>query len=242
VAVAASAATAQLFSLHAPKSVGNDYGAQRVLEVVAREIVRRGPAAVWLAATLAAVTLLAACGGSDEAAPSAQEPAETGATQPAPPTAEAPPAVPPAETQPPAVTEPPPAVTQRRDAIVSAAHARDYEALEGLLDPETFSYSFGESGDPIGYWQELESEAHVPIFGDIIPLVLSTRPAKMDDVYVWPAAAAKDPATWTEEDRADLRLFNADEDISSFEQAGGYLGYRAGIRKDGTWLFFVAGD
>ena len=212
------------------------------------EIVQRGPAAAWLAATVAAVTLVAACGGSDEAAPSApppapaQEPAETGVTQPAPPAAEAPPAADPAETQPPAVTELPPAVTQTRDAIVAAAHARDDEALEGLLDPETFSYSFGESGDPIGYWQKLESEAHVPIFGDIIPLVLSTRPARTDDVYVWPAAAAKDPATWTDKDRADLRLFNADEDISSFEQAGGYLGYRAGIREDGTWLFFVAGD
>jgi hypothetical protein len=29
---------------------------------------------------------------------------------------------------------------------------------------------------------------------------------------------------------------------SKFEQAGSYLGWRVGIRKDGTWLFFVAGD
>ena len=193
-----------------------------------------------LAVVAAAAFLLAACGGAEQSGTPAvtptQDPTVPAQTQPAPP---------PAATEPPssaAATELPAAVTQTRDAIVDAAKSFDYDGLAALLDPATFSYSFGESGDPIGYWQKLESEAHVPIFGDIIPLVLSTRPARMDDVYVWPAAAAKDPATWTEDDLADLRLFNADEDISSFEQAGGYLGYRAGIREDGTWLFFVAGD
>jgi hypothetical protein len=35
---------------------------------------------------------------------------------------------------------------------------------------------------------------------------------------------------------------STDEDIRSFEQYGGYTGWRVGMRADGTWLFFVAGD
>jgi hypothetical protein len=45
----------------------------------------------------------------------------------------------------------PPAVEQTHDVILAAADAKDYEALGALLDPAGFSYSFGESGDPIGY-------------------------------------------------------------------------------------------
>jgi hypothetical protein len=158
-----------------------------------------------------------------------------------PPATEPPATTAPAETG--GTTEPlPPAVAEMRDAILDAAHARDYDGLEALLDPATFSYSFGESGDPVGYWRMLEEEGHVPIFGDILPLLLSTSHAKQEDIYVWPAAFAKDPSSWTEDDLADMRKLYADEDIESFRQAGGYLGYRLGIREDGTWLFFVAGD
>jgi hypothetical protein len=38
----------------------------------------------------------------------------------------------------------PPAVAKKRDAIVAAARAFDYDGLENLLDRKTFSYSFGE--------------------------------------------------------------------------------------------------
>jgi hypothetical protein len=222
--------------------------------VVRMDRRRSGRAAVRLVATLGilSIALLAACGGGEEAAPPAQEPTGTVEAQP------------PQDTEQPTATEPdtptgteptpattaedggavalPQAVEQTRDAIVAAAHARDYEALEALLDPTTFSYSFGESGDPIGYWRRLEEEGEVPILGDILPVVLSMHHAELDDLYVWPAAHAKDPSTWTEEDLADLRLLYTNEDIRGFEQAGGYLGYRVGIQEDGAWIFFVAGD
>ena len=118
----------------------------------------------------------------------------------------------------------------------------DYEALESLLDRETFNYSFGDSGDPIGYWKRLESEGHVPLFGDIMPLVFATRPAKQGGTYVWPAAAAKEAKDWTTEDVEDLLTFNAREDIDQFREQGGYLGWRGGIQSEGAWLFFIAGD
>jgi hypothetical protein len=210
--------------------------------------LRFGPAAIRLATlTVLALALLAGCGGGDERAappaPPAQEPPAV--TEPvAPPAEPAPPSTPTA-TEPPApatATELPAAVARTRDAILAAAHARDYEGLESLLDPETFSYSFGESGDPAGYWRELEDEAHVPILGDFLPLVLSMHVGQVDGTYVWPAAHTRQPSDWTEEDLADIRMLYPEEDIQRFEQAGAYHGYRVGIREDGTWIFFVAGD
>jgi hypothetical protein len=201
-----------------------------------------------LALPVVAVALVAGCGAGEETTapvtPPAQEPPGT-ATEPAAPPAGPAPSSPPAEPTSPASSTPgelPAAVERTRDAILAAAHARDYEGLESLLDPETFSYSYGESGDPTGYWRELEEDGHVPILGDFLPLILSMRFAEVDDMYVWPAAHANDPANWTEEDIADIAMLYPQEDIESFEQAGGYLGYRVGIREDGTWIFFVAGD
>ena len=141
----------------------------------------------------------------------------------------------------------PPEVADAREAILAAAHARDYDALEALLDPATFSYSFGESGDPIGYWHELEEKAEVPVLGDILPVVFGTRFARMSDaagdIYVWPSAAAKEAPDWTQEDIESLKVLLTDEEIQNMKETfGGYLGWRIGIREDGTWLYFVSGD
>jgi hypothetical protein len=147
----------------------------------------------------------------------------------------------PQTTQPTGV-ELPAAVADKREAVVAAAHALDYNRLETLLDPATFSYSFGESGDPIGYWRRLEQEGHVPILGDYLPVILGGPFARRGDIYVWPSVYGKKSARWTSDERRWLRNFYSEEEIRNFEQIGDYLGWRVGIRKDGTWLFFVAGD
>jgi hypothetical protein len=134
------------------------------------------------------------------------------------------------------------AVAKTRAAIYRAAVTHDHRALRSLLDPETFSYSFGESGDPIGYWRKQE-DAEVPILGDILTGVLHTRFGKTEDIFMWPSAAAKEPSEWTEADLESMRKAGStDEEIRLFEQYGGYTGWRAGIRADGTWMFFVSGD
>ena len=126
---------------------------------------------------------------------------------------------------------------------MAAAHAFDYDRLETLLDGESFSYSFGESGDPVGYWRRLEEEGEVPILGDYLPVILGAPHALRGDTYVWPSAYGKSPSTWTAEERQWLRNnFYTEQEIRAFERAGDYLGWRVGIRKDGKWLFFVAGD
>jgi hypothetical protein len=137
----------------------------------------------------------------------------------------------------------PTAVAEKREAIYRAAVKQDYDALEALLDPETFSYSFGGSGDPIGYWREHEEGAESPVIGDTLPMVLHTRFGRTEDIYVWPSAAAKEAPDWTKADVASMRDAGyADEDIDSFKEFGGYTGWRAGIRADGTWIYFIAGD
>jgi hypothetical protein len=136
----------------------------------------------------------------------------------------------------------PRAVADKREAIAAAAQALDYDRLRRLLDPSEFSYSFGESGDPIGYWRRLERDAHMPVIGDYLPLILNGPFATRGDIYVWPSVYGKKPSAWTAAERRSLRNFYSEEDIRSFERAGDYLGWRVGIRKDGTWLFYVAGD
>jgi hypothetical protein len=133
-------------------------------------------------------------------------------------------------------------VEKKREAIASAAQALDYDRLEALLDPKDFSYSFGQSGDPIGYWRRLEEKAEIPILGDILPTVLNGPWARRGDVYVWPSVHGDPPSEWTAKERRWLRNLHSAAEIKQFEKADGYLGYRAGIRKDGTWIFFIAGD
>jgi hypothetical protein len=133
-------------------------------------------------------------------------------------------------------------VARTRDAILAATQARDFEALRALIPEEGFTFSFGGDTDPIAYWRRLENRAHVPVIGDILPMVLGTVPARQQGTYIWPAPAAEDPADWDEGDRVVLRLLHSEEDIRLFQEAGLYTGWRAGIDRDGTWVFFVSGD
>jgi hypothetical protein len=133
-------------------------------------------------------------------------------------------------------------VARTRDAILDAAQARDFEALRSLIPEEGFTFSFGGDTDPIAYWKRLENQAHVPVIGDILPMVLGTVPAPQRGTFIWPAAAAEDPADWDEADLEVLRRIHAEEDIRLFQEIGLYTGWRVGIDRDGTWVFFVSGD
>jgi hypothetical protein len=133
-------------------------------------------------------------------------------------------------------------VVEMRNAILDTARLRDLNALRSLIPEEGFTFSFGGETDPIRYWKRLESEGHVPVIGDILPGVLGTEPGFDRGVFVWPAQATEDPAEWDERDIEALTAIHAEEDIRAFQDAGLYLGWRVGIDRDGTWVFFVAGD
>jgi hypothetical protein len=135
------------------------------------------------------------------------------------------------------------AVAMARHDIHFAAISRDFDELQRLTgEVDDFTYTFGESGDPIGYWRGLE-EGHLPILGDILTGVLGTHFARDKSIFMWPAAHAKAPSEWSEGDLQDMRkLGYRKREIRGFEEFGAYTGWRVGIRRDGTWLYFVSGD
>ena len=59
------------------------------------------------------------------------------------------------------------------------------------------------------------------------------------ELYFWPSAFGDNP---TDEQWKEVASLYSDAEIQAMKDFGGYVGYRAGITADGTWLFFVAGD
>ena len=136
----------------------------------------------------------------------------------------------------------PQAVARMRAALLEAAEDRDYEALRRLVPSTGFEYTFGSPvpGGPIAYWQELERTT------DDEPLVRLEQVLEMPytlsrGLYVWPFAYdVVSTADLTAYERELLAPLGQLESV--FVEGTGYLGWRAGIRPDGTWVFFVAGD
>lgn len=137
----------------------------------------------------------------------------------------------------------PPAVEQTRLAIKEAAENRDFEALEALIPEQGFTYTYGGpfSGGPTAYWRQIEKESpQRPL--EALAAILEMPDTKVDDIYVWPFAYDRDPKTLTEAERALLSEVAGEAEIRQWTEFGHYLGWRAGIKEDGTWVFFVAGD
>lgn len=136
----------------------------------------------------------------------------------------------------------PAAVEETRATLLEAAESGDYEALRPLIPQSGFEYTFGSPvpGGPIAYWQDLErttSQRPLEALGQVLrmPYTLSRG------IYYWPFAydvASLDDLTAHE--RELLAPLGPLESV--FVEGTGYLGWRAGIRPDGTWVFFVAGD
>jgi hypothetical protein len=143
----------------------------------------------------------------------------------------------------------PAATRQTRLAILAAARAGDWDALERLVPDERFSYTFDDDQDPaqaVAYWRDLAEDGHVPVL-DILTMLLDMpySTLEMDDGrtrYAWPAQFDIAPSDWTEADVEQLRAIADDDAIEMWRQAGGYLGWRAAIDSTGHWMFFIAGD
>jgi hypothetical protein len=138
-----------------------------------------------------------------------------------------------------AETAPPAAVLQKRAAMLTAALAGDYDALAQLGDPTEFEYTFGEQvdGGPAAYWRQAEARGEDPTPAEALAAVLRMPYTLSRGIYVWPFAYDKTEDELTSYERGLLRPLGAG---GAF--ADGYLGWRAGIRPDGRWVFFVAGD
>ena len=136
----------------------------------------------------------------------------------------------------------PAAVEETRAELLAAAETGDYEKLRELVPATGFEYTFGGpvEGGAIAYWQELErATIERPI--ENLAAVLRMPYTLSRGIYVWPFAydiAEADEITAHE--RELLQPLGPLDTL--FVPGTGYLGWRAGIEPDGTWVFFVAGD
>ena len=137
-----------------------------------------------------------------------------------------------------AVSGLPEPVAQTHAALLAAAEAHDEQALEALIEPNEFRYTFGENvpGGALAFWRSAQEQTGTDPIATLarvlrLPYVLS------QGVFVWPFAYDKEPGELSE---YELSLLGdlMPEDVTEV----GYLGWRAGIRPDGRWVFFIAGD
>jgi hypothetical protein len=132
----------------------------------------------------------------------------------------------------------PPAVESKRAALLGAAQAKDYQALAKLADP-TFKYTFGSpfSGGPAAYWRQAEQQGQQPL--EALAAILELPYTLSRGMYVWPFAYDKTADEITQYEAQLLkRIPPGDVTVGS----AGYLGWRAGILPDGSWIYFVSGD
>jgi hypothetical protein len=142
------------------------------------------------------------------------------------------------EPAPVAVTGLPEPVAQTHAALLAAAEAHDEQALEGLIEPNEFRYTFGENvpGGALAFWRSTEEQTGTdPI--DTLARVLRLPYVLSQGIFVWPFAYDKQPGEMSEYERSLLGDL-----LPEGQSEVGYLGWRAGIRPDGRWIFFIAGD
>ncbi len=186
------------------------------------------------AATILAVLALAACGSNGE-----REEAGTPSAVPEPPTAATVTDPLPAD---PAQGRVPAAVEETRRAIMEAAESGDYDALAALIPGSGFTFSYGAGESAIDYWKDLDAQGERPL--ETMAAVLALPHTRSRGTFVWPWAYDGDPADLTDEEKdalAGARVATRKQ-LDQMAEFGHYLGWRLGIRRDGTWLYFVAGD
>jgi hypothetical protein len=142
----------------------------------------------------------------------------------------------------------PQAVADLRYQIYEATRGCYWDQIAALLDPATFSYSFGEDGDPIGFWQRMEFLHYEPTLyiAGLLARPYGMMPDAAQPIFAWPSAHAYgDWDAVPEAEKQALRPLYGDLDFGFFEEFGGYLGYRMGITLDGDqaqWIYAITGD
>lgn len=128
--------------------------------------------------------------------------------------------------------------------IVDAAQQCDYDGLEAIAG-DGFTAAFG-GGDPSELWTMEEEQGYQPMYWllSVLNLPHGEIETEQGTLYVWPSAHAHQ-GSWETMPAGDLdalRALYTDEELQGFADFGGYVGYRVGIRANGDWSFFVAGD
>jgi predicted small lipoprotein YifL len=170
---------------------------------------------------IALLAPLAACSGDDD--PSAVPPA---ASEPSVDTA-------PAEDS----ADP---VEQTRAAILAAVAAGDYDALEPLIDAETFLSDAGFGADPIEHWRS-QGTAPLEAMAAVLSLPSTVLETNEGQLHQWPRLTAdSDPEDMSEQEREVLTGLLGEEALAqTFNSETGYVAPRLAILADGTWFSFI---
>lgn len=157
--------------------------------------------------------------------------------------------------------EPPPPILRDLSALpapAAATHARLMEIAERgdieALRPDLTSadggtiLSFGDDNvDPIA---QLRRSSGDDEGFEILAILIEVLQAGFvhldsgtaDEMFVWPYFVAHSLDELTPRQRVELFRVLTAGDVEDSRNFGSYIFYRVGIRPDGTWAFFVAGD
>ncbi|MGE3624847.1 MAG: hypothetical protein AB7G34_00600 [Hyphomicrobiales bacterium] len=140
-------------------------------------------------------------------------------------------------------------VARMRDAILEAARGGDIEAMRPVLESNELRpvVSFGGGQDAIRYWKENSATGDGREILAAMIEVLEMPAAHVhagapEEMYVWPYLAELELEKLTPAQQVDLYRLVTPETAKTMKDFGGYIHYRLGIGRDGTWHFFVAGD
>lgn len=139
----------------------------------------------------------------------------------------------------------PAAVAETRAAILQAAANGDLDALAALADPSEFSYSFGDDGDPAAYWRDrvAAGEDVLGILRRLLEADAAVIPGEDGpDIFHWPAGTERAYESLSSAELVALTEVVGQQAMDAWAESGSYLGHRVGIRADGRWLSFTAGD
>jgi hypothetical protein len=136
----------------------------------------------------------------------------------------------------------PSSVGQTRAAILAAAGARDYDALEPLVDPELFLSDAGFGVDPIAHWRD-EGTAPLETMAVLLALPHTVTKTNEGTLYQWPRFTAdSDPEEMSEAEKDALTALLGERGLqAAFQPETGYVAPRLGILADGTWWLLVLG-
>jgi hypothetical protein len=146
----------------------------------------------------------------------------------------------PAEQPLPTIEEVPDPVAQTRAASLAAAQARDYDALQTVIDPEVFLSDTGFGVDPVPGWRA-QGTAPLEAMEVLLGLPHTVEETGEGTLYRWPrftANSSPDEISRPERD-ALVALLGEDGLRVSFTEDYGYTAPRLGILADGTWWFLV---
>jgi hypothetical protein len=133
-------------------------------------------------------------------------------------------------------------VAAMRQRIVNAAVRCDYATLERIGNQgDRLAFSYGKAKSAAAYWRALDVRGGYPLatLVRILRLPVTRNEARY---YAWPSAYTQHPTKHDWDLLVRAGVLPRKEADAERKHGNVYYGYRAAIRPNGDWQFFIAGD